>query len=58
MRPFGVKLLTLMPSPWSNRAKLEPDSKNGPAKMPFSVEGKEFLLTLEWQSVMNNLYRV
>jgi hypothetical protein len=52
MRLFGVKLLTTRQRTWLNRAAWMADGIRR-TKTPFRVEGKEFLLTLDVQSVMN-----
>jgi hypothetical protein len=60
MRLIGVKLLTAGRGTWLNRRSIENEANPGgtgasacAADAPFGVEGKEFLLTLAVQSVMN-----
>jgi hypothetical protein len=53
MRLFGVKLLTHEGATWFNQAKLGTSGSKKLPKAPFRVEGKEFLLTRDGQSVMN-----
>ena len=60
MRLFGVKLLTRVLGTWLNRRSIEDQPDYGGTcklgsvpKVPFGIEGKEFLLTVGVQSVMN-----